>query len=68
MVSFRPLGLFRFQMAFSWPMNGDDPNHLLTGMILQVSVFSSSFTTLTIFFYKNHVAILILQGGPKIQL
>ena len=24
-----------FQMAFSWLINGGDPNHLLTGMILQ---------------------------------
>ena len=23
-------------MAFSWLINGDDPNHLLTGMMLQV--------------------------------
>ena len=25
-----------FQMAFSWLINPGDPNHLLTGMILQV--------------------------------
>ena len=30
------VGLFHFQMAFSWLINGGDPNHLLTGMILQV--------------------------------
>ncbi len=28
-----------FQMAFSWLINGGDPNHLLTGMILQVEDF-----------------------------
>ena len=28
--------LFPFQMAFLWLINGGDPNHLLTGMILQV--------------------------------
>ena len=35
---FRPLriGLFPFQMAFSWLINGGDPNYLLIGMILQV--------------------------------
>ena len=26
-------------MAFLWLINGDDPNHLLNGMILQVVVF-----------------------------
>ena len=32
-----------FQMAFSWLVTGGDPNHLRTGMILQVSTaFSSS--------------------------
>ena len=30
------MGLFPFQMAFSWLINGGDPNHLLSGMILQV--------------------------------
>ncbi len=31
------LGLWDpFQMAFLWLINGGDPNHLLTGMILQV--------------------------------
>ena len=35
---FRPLriGLFLFQMAFSWRINGGDRNYLLIGMILQV--------------------------------
>ena len=36
---FRPLriGLWDpLQMAFSWLINGGDPNYLLTGMILQV--------------------------------
>ncbi len=32
------MGLFHFQMAFSWLINGGDPNYLLTGMILQVWV------------------------------
>ena len=31
-------GLFPFQMAFSWLINGGDPNHLLTRMILQVNL------------------------------
>ena len=36
-VSPRLLGLRDpFQMAFSWLVNGGDPNYLLTGMILQV--------------------------------
>ena len=34
MVSSSPL---RDQMAISWLINGGDPNHLLSGMILQVS-------------------------------
>ena len=29
-------GSFQLQMAFSWRINGGDPNYLLTGMILQV--------------------------------
>ena len=29
------IGLFCFQMTFSWLMNGGDPNHLLSGVILQ---------------------------------
>ena len=29
-------GLFPFQMAVSWLINGGDPNYLLTGIILQV--------------------------------
>ena len=38
MVIVTPLriGLFPFQMAFSWLINGGDPNYLLIGMILQV--------------------------------
>ena len=31
------IGLLSFQMAISWLINGGDPNHLLTGMILQVA-------------------------------
>ena len=40
MVRFRPLriGLFPLQMAFLRLMNGGDPNHLLSGMILQVII------------------------------
>ena len=30
------VGLFPFQMAVLWLINGGDPNYLLTGMILQV--------------------------------
>ena len=34
----RRIGLWDpFQMAFLWLINGGDPNHLLTGMILQVT-------------------------------
>ena len=29
-----------FQMAVSWLLNGGDPNHLLTGMILQEHPFA----------------------------
>ena len=38
MVIVSPLriGLFPFQMAVSWLINGDDPIYLLNGMILQV--------------------------------
>ena len=36
-VSPLSLGLWDpFQIAFLWPINGGDPNHLLNGMILQV--------------------------------
>ena len=40
---FRPLSRdsFPFQMGIAWLINGGDPNQLLTGMILQVPVFSS---------------------------
>ena len=31
------IGLFPFQIAFLWLIHGGDPNHLLNGMILQVS-------------------------------
>ena len=31
------IGLLSFQMAISWLINGGGPNHLLTGMILQVA-------------------------------
>ena len=38
MVIVSPLRIwaFPFQIAFSWLINGGDPNHLLTGMSLQV--------------------------------
>ena len=39
-VSPRFLGLFPLQMAFLWLIHGGDPNHLLTGMILQVFLVS----------------------------
>ena len=35
-VSLGTGAMFPFQMAFSRLINGGDPNHLLTGMILQV--------------------------------
>ena len=37
---FRPLriGLVPFQMAVFWLINRGDPNHLVTGMILQVDI------------------------------
>ena len=31
------IGLFPFQMAFLWLVNGGDPNYLLSGVILQVA-------------------------------
>ena len=48
MVSFRPvrIGLWDpFQIAFSWLINGGDPNHLLSGVILQVGSGHDYFLT-----------------------
>ena len=38
----RVVNLWTLQMAVSWPINGGDPNYLLTGMALQVK--GGSFT------------------------
>ena len=37
-VSALRIGLFPFQMGCLWLINGGDPNHLLTGMILQAGL------------------------------
>ena len=56
------IGLFPFQMAVSWLINGDDPIYLLNGMILQVDGVSrfffgeiSNLLRLVSWFYYLHV-------------
>ena len=63
MVIVSPLriGLFPFQMAFSWIIHGGDPNHVkLTGMILQVGRLRGCQTPL-----RLSEEISALEGGGR---
>ncbi len=63
MVSFRPLriGLWDpFQIPFSWLINGGDPNHLLSGVILQVGSGHDYFLT-----PKRPILFQIDEHGAK---
>ena len=63
MVIVSPLriGIFPFQMGVSWLINGGDPNHLLTGMILQVPSLKLTFSHLKIDCWN---ILLFLLGWP----
>ena len=39
----------------SWLINGDDPNHLLTGMILQVMPYNAKAKKTSPFFHQSFV-------------
>ena len=48
-------------MAISWPVNGDDPNHVGTGMILQVILLHASILAKS---FSDHDSSLDLRLEP----